>query len=80
MLDLCTLWGAGRVSVERHLNAVCSLDEPGLVELVLENLGRGRRFLTVRDDVPDEFTAEPAAFEVKLPGKPWGSLWFRERV
>ena len=68
LFDLFTLWGAGRISVERHLNAVCSLDEPGSVELVLENLGRARRFLTVRDDVPDEFIAEPASFEVKLPG------------
>ncbi len=68
VFDLFTLWGAGRVSVERHLNAVCSLDEPGSVELVLENLGRAPRFMTVRDDVPDEFTAEPASFEVKLPG------------
>ncbi len=40
VFDLFTLWGVGRVSVERHLNAVCSLDEPGSVELVLENLGR----------------------------------------
>jgi uncharacterized protein (DUF58 family) len=68
VFDLFTLWGSGRVSVERHLNAVCSLDEPGSVELVLLNLGRSTRFLTVRDDVPDEFTAEPASFEVKLPG------------
>ena len=57
-----------RVSVERHLNAVCSLDEPGCVELVLENLGRVPRFCTVRDDVPDEFMAEPASFEVEAPG------------
>jgi uncharacterized protein (DUF58 family) len=69
VFDLFTLWGAGRVSVERHLSAVCSLDLPGSVELVLENLGSWTRFLTVRDDVPDEFTAEPASFEVKLPGK-----------
>ncbi len=69
VFDLFTLWGAGRVSVERHLSAVCSLDERGSVELVLENLGRGTRFLTVRDDVPDEFTVEPTSFEVKLPGK-----------
>ena len=42
---------------------------PGTVELVLENQGAAPRFLTVRDDVPDEFTAEPASFEVKLPAQ-----------
>jgi uncharacterized protein (DUF58 family) len=69
VFDLMTLWGASAISFERNLNAVCSLDEPGWVELVLENLGKWPRFLTLRDDVPDEFTAVPASFEVKLPGK-----------
>jgi uncharacterized protein (DUF58 family) len=69
VFDLFTLWGASEVSFERHLNAVCSLNEPGTVELVVENLGKAPRFLTLRDDVPDEFTAVPASFEVKLPGK-----------
>ena len=69
VFDLFTLSGASRVSFERNLNAVCSLDEPCAVELVLENLTRSPRFLTLRDDVPDEFTAVPASFEVKLPGK-----------
>jgi uncharacterized protein (DUF58 family) len=77
VFDLFTLWGARRISVERNLNAVCSLNEPGQVELVLENQRRSPRFLTVRDDVPDEFTAEPASFEVKLPGKRKAMLTYR---
>ena len=52
---------------------------PETVELVLENQARSPRFLTVRDDVPDEFTAEPASFEVKLPAKRQAMLTYRFR-
>ncbi len=75
--DLLTLWGAEKITFQRHLNTVCSLNEPGTVELIVENLGRRSRFLTVRDDVPDEFTAEPASFELKLPGKRKAMLTYK---
>jgi uncharacterized protein (DUF58 family) len=77
LFDLLTLWGAARIAVERRTGAVCSLDEPGDVELILENQGRMTRFLTVRDDVPDEFIAEPASFELKLPAKRQAMLTYR---
>ena len=57
--DLATLAGAGRLRVERHVGQVCSLDEPQDVELVIENPGRVARSMRLRDDVPDEFSAEP---------------------
>ena len=50
------------------MGRVCSLDEPQDVELVIENPGRDARSLRLRDDVPDEFSAEPAAFDVRCPG------------
>ena len=53
VFDLLTLWGAARISFERRTGLVCSLDEPGQVELILENQTRLPRFLSVRDDVPD---------------------------
>jgi uncharacterized protein (DUF58 family) len=77
IFDLLTLWGAARISVERRTGAVCSLDEPGEVEIILENQSGAARFLTVRDDVPDEFTAEPASFELKLPAKRQAMLRYR---
>ena len=43
------------------MGTVCSLDEPQNVELVIENPGNSTRSLRLRDDVPDEFSAEPAA-------------------
>jgi uncharacterized protein (DUF58 family) len=75
--DLFTLWGAARISIERRTGSVCSLDEPGEVELILENQSRAPRFLVVRDDVPDVFTAEPATFELKLPAKRQAMLSYR---
>ena len=68
LIDLFTLAGSGRLRVERHVGRVCSLDEPEDVELVVENPGRVARSMRLRDDVPDEFSAEPAAFEVCRAG------------
>jgi uncharacterized protein (DUF58 family) len=69
ILDLATLVGAGRVGVHRQVSHVCSLDEPEQVELTLENRGWRALFMRLRDDVPDEFTAEPAFFEVTVPAQ-----------
>ncbi|MFI5455155.1 MAG: DUF58 domain-containing protein [Isosphaerales bacterium] len=77
LFDLFTLWGAGRMGVERRLGQVCSLDEPTDVELVLENPGRATRMLRLRDDVPDEFSADPATFEVAVPGRRQAVLAYR---
>jgi uncharacterized protein (DUF58 family) len=77
LLDLVSLWGSGRVRVERRLGRVCSLDEPENVELVVENEGSRARRMWVRDDVPGEFTADPAAFEVLVPGRRQAILSYR---
>jgi uncharacterized protein (DUF58 family) len=77
LFDLGTLWGAGRLKVERRIGRVCSLDEPEDVELVVDNTGRAARRVWLRDDVPREFTADPAAFEVTVPGRRQAVLSYR---
>ena len=77
LIDLFTLAGSGRLRVERHVGRVCSLDEPEDVELIVENPGRRARSLRLRDDVPDELWAEPAAFVVTVPGRRRAILAYR---
>jgi uncharacterized protein (DUF58 family) len=77
LADLCTFWGAGQISVQRRMSQVCSLDEPEEVELALENSGRIPLTLRLRDDVPDEFSAEPASFEITIPGRRQALLSYR---
>jgi uncharacterized protein (DUF58 family) len=77
IVDLGTLFGTGGISVHRQLSAVCSLDEAQAVELTLENPGRRALALRLRDDVPDEFTAEPAFFEVTVPARRQAVLAYR---
>ena len=74
--DLLTLWGAA------HLDRAA--DRLGLLaRRARRSRARSRkpesrpRFLVVRDDVPDVFTAEPASFELKLPAKRQAMLSYR---
>ena len=77
LADLFTLLGSGRLRVARQMGKVCSLDEPQDVELVVENTGRAARSMRLRDDVPDEFTADPAAFDLAVPGRRQAVLSYR---
>jgi len=77
LADLATLAGSGRLRVERHVGRVCSLGEPEEVELLVENPGSAARSLWLRDDVPDEFSAVPAAFELSVPGRRQAVLAYR---
>jgi uncharacterized protein (DUF58 family) len=67
LIDLFTLIGSKKFRAARQVGPVCSLGEPFLVELTLENLGRSGRVLRLRDDVPDTMTAEPADFVARIP-------------
>jgi uncharacterized protein (DUF58 family) len=67
LADLTTLVGAGRLRARRACGAVASLGESQAVELTIENPGRRRRRLRVKDDVPESFAAEPAEFLVSVP-------------
>jgi uncharacterized protein (DUF58 family) len=67
LADLVTLAGANRFRATRQCRSVGSLGEKQEVELTLENHGRRGRLLRVRDDVPEEFVAEPSQFQVSVP-------------
>jgi uncharacterized protein (DUF58 family) len=77
VFDLASLRGAGQMVLQRRMSQVCSLGEPAEVELVLENPGRAGRAMRLRDDVPDEFSADPATFEVAVPGHRQAVLAYR---
>ena len=69
LIDLMTLLGRSRLRVTRGCGAVASLGEAQEVELTIENAGRLRRVLRIKDDVPEPFEAEPAEFLVSVPGR-----------
>ncbi len=75
--DLFTLVGASRLRAERRCGAVASLGESQEVELTVENLGRSRRLMRVRDDVPATFSVEPAEFLVLVPAASLAALVYR---
>lgn len=65
--DLCTLIGAGRLRARRICGRIASLNEAQSIELAIENPGRVRRRLHVKDDVPESFEADPEEFLVSVP-------------
>lgn len=62
--DLCTLIGAGRLRARRSCGRIASLNEAQVVELAIENPGKVRRRLHVKDDVPESFDTDPEEFLV----------------
>jgi uncharacterized protein (DUF58 family) len=77
LVDLVTLAGSGQLRVARQIGRVCSLGESEDAELVVENPGQARRSMRLRDDVPDEFSADPAEFEIAVPGRRQAVLSYR---
>jgi uncharacterized protein (DUF58 family) len=69
LLDLVSLVGAARFSVERRCVTTASLGEKQDVELLLRNESRAGRVLRLTDDVPDTFAADPAEFLVRVPAR-----------
>jgi uncharacterized protein (DUF58 family) len=65
--DLCTLVGAGRLRARRACGRIASLNEGQSIELAIENPGRVRRRLHVKDDVPESFEADPEEFLISVP-------------
>ncbi len=77
LLDLLSLGRSGRLRAVRECGAVASLGELQDVELTIENPGRSRRRVRVRDDVPDAFEAEPSEFLVSVPGRGLAVLTYK---
>ena len=69
LFDLAWTAFAGGLRASRVCGNTASLGEKQTVTLTIENLGRTKRVLRVRDDVPDEFVAEPNEFFVAVPGR-----------
>ncbi|QEH33927.1 hypothetical protein OJF2_24590 [Aquisphaera giovannonii] len=75
--DLATLRGSSRLRVSRDCQVTCSIGEPHLVRLAVENPGTRPRRIRLRDDVPPAFAAEPAEFRLDVPGKARAELEYR---
>ena len=68
-VDLMTVVGPPRLKATRVVGKVASLGEPGQVTLAIENHARRSRLVTVQDDVPDPFVAEPTSFPFTVQAK-----------
>jgi uncharacterized protein (DUF58 family) len=77
LLDLASLVGANRFRASRQCRPVASLGERQEVELTIENLTRTRKFLRLRDDVPERFDADPAQFVVSVAGQHRAVLFYQ---
>ncbi len=68
-IDILTLPSASGLSAERTTARVASLQKPHAVTVTLTNAGGRDLLLTVRDDVPLEFTSEPEECDLRLEAK-----------
>lgn len=68
-VDAFSLIGARRLRAERKCGAVASLGESQRIELAIENPGRRRVFLRVKDDLPESFESETDEFRVLVPSR-----------
>lgn len=64
--DLLTLPGRRGFAAEREMGHIASLQKQHPVALLLTNRAQRGQQITVRDDLPGEFTADPGEFELYL--------------
>lgn len=76
MADATTLPTRRAFSAERDVLRVASLRKPHRVSLVVNNHSQRRFQVEARDDVPQEFTASPADFQVALEGRSRAALHY----
>ncbi len=67
--DLMSLPRPRQFSARRSTLRVASLGKPHLVKLALEIHRESRVYVEFRDDVPEQFSAEPAMFSFMLEGR-----------
>jgi uncharacterized protein (DUF58 family) len=65
-VDLFTLPGKKAFTAERETSRVASLQQNHRVTLTIANNSRLTRHVRLRDDVPQEFEAQPAEFALRL--------------
>lgn len=78
-VDFLTLVGAGRFSAARRHAPVGSLEQPLEIQVMLLNLGRISRTVTLRDDAPETFHAQPSLFELVAPPRREATLEYTAR-
>lgn len=64
--DCWTLPRASAFSVERTATRVASINMPHPVTLLINNHSKRPCFVSIRDDFPDEFVAEPEEFSIRM--------------
>jgi uncharacterized protein (DUF58 family) len=78
ILDAFLAWrGSRRLSVRRERPARLSLGVQNEVVLVLDNPGRRRLPLVMRDQAPEGFQVEPAVLSATVPGRGWARVAYR---
>ncbi len=68
LADLTTLIGVKRLRASRACGSVFSIGERQQIELTVENPGRLRRTMRIKDDVPEPFELDPSEFFIALSG------------
>jgi uncharacterized protein (DUF58 family) len=69
LIGLADVWNVPSVrmfSAERSVARIASLQAPQRVTLVVSNLSRRPFYVSIRDEVPSEFTANPEEFSLRL--------------
>ena len=65
-MDFVTLASRKSFSVERQVGRIASLNKQHVVTLVITNESRWTQYVSIRDDIPAEFTVEPEQFNLTL--------------
>lgn len=68
-IDLLSLPRRRDLRVERHCQKTASLRKKHRVSLTITNASQRNRTLLVKDDLPQEFVAQPDEFAVSLPAR-----------
>ncbi|MFO0870377.1 MAG: DUF58 domain-containing protein [Pirellulales bacterium] len=78
--DLFTLPRRKHFSVSREVLRVASLRMPHPIAITVNNHGKRKRQLWVRDDAPQEFATEPSEFRIGLAGRSRATMHYQARA
>ncbi|MEO8494499.1 MAG: DUF58 domain-containing protein [Planctomycetota bacterium] len=77
--DFWTLPRSRAFSAERTATRVASINMPHQVTLLISNHSKRPYFVSVRDDIPDEFLAEPEEFSTRLEPRSRATMHYEFR-
>jgi uncharacterized protein (DUF58 family) len=69
VVDLLTIVPRGKFMAQRKCLKIASLDKSHEVEIAVANNSSRSCRVEIRDDLPDQFSAQPAFFQQKLQGR-----------